>query len=98
MSTEFAPESTGGDRASVSGELVMYTTDWCGYCIRLKRFFERESIPFREVNIEHDAASAAFVASVNGGNWTVPTIRFPTGLVMTNPTPAQVRDLMARPA
>ena len=82
----------------MNGELVMYTTDWCGYCIRLKRFFERESIPFREVNIEHDAESASFVASVNGGSQTVPTIRFPTGAVVTNPTPAMVRDLMTQTA
>ena len=74
----------------MSGELVMYTTDWCGYCIRLKRFFEREGIAFREVNIEHDPASARFVEGVNGGSQTVPTIRFPSGAVMTNPTPAQV--------
>ena len=78
----------------MSGELVMYTTDWCGYCIRLKRFFEREGIAFREVNIEHDAESARFVEGVNGGNQTVPTVRFPGGEVVTNPTPAQITALV----
>jgi mycoredoxin len=71
-------------------ELVMFTTTWCGYCVRLKRFFEREDIPFREVNIEEDEDAATFVMSVNGGNRTVPTVRFPSGAALTNPSPAEV--------
>jgi mycoredoxin len=38
-------------------------------------------ISFREVDIEHDAAAAAFVAGVNGGNQTVPTMLLPDGSV-----------------
>jgi mycoredoxin len=74
----------------VTGELVMYTTTWCGYCVRLKHFFERESIAFREVNIEHDRDAARFVGSVNRGSHTVPTLQFSDGSILTNPTPAQV--------
>ena len=29
--------------------LTVYTTSWCGYCLRLKRQLEREGIPFTEV-------------------------------------------------
>jgi mycoredoxin len=71
-------------------ELVMFTTTWCGYCVRLKRFFEREGIAYREVNIEEDPEAAAFVMSVNGGNQTVPTVRFPNGAALTNPSPAEI--------
>lgn len=75
---------------AVTGELVMYTTNWCGYCERLKRFLAREAIAFREVNIERDPDAARFVGSVNGGNHTVPTLHFGDGSVLTNPSPAQV--------
>ena len=37
--------------------LTMYTTVWCGYCVRLKRALEREGIDFVEVDIEQDAAA-----------------------------------------
>lgn len=74
----------------MSNELVMFTTTWCGYCVRLKRFLDREGIAYREVNIEQDDAAAEFVMSVNGGNRTVPTLRFPDGLALTNPSPAEV--------
>lgn len=75
---------------SVANELVMYTTSWCGSCVRLKRFLSRAAIAFREVDIEVDAEAARFVSSVNRGNHTVPTIQFADGTVLTNPTPAQV--------
>jgi mycoredoxin len=63
----------------------MYTTVWCGYCVRLKRALEREGIAFDEVDIESDAEAAEFVMSANGGNATVPTVVLPDGRVLTNP-------------
>lgn len=79
-------------------ELVMFTTTWCGYCVRLKRFLDRESIGYREVNIEDDPDAAAFVMGVNGGNRTVPTLRFPNGAALTNPSPAEVLAELSRTA
>jgi mycoredoxin len=35
------------------------------------------------------------VMSVNGGNQTVPTVVFPDGTVMVNPSAAQVRERLA---
>jgi mycoredoxin len=80
--------SEGG--SPLSAEIVMYSTPWCGYCVRLKHFFAREGIAYREVNIDRDAEAAAFVQSVNGGNHTVPTLRMPDGDVLTNPAPALI--------
>jgi len=65
--------------------LTMYTTVWCGYCVRLKRALEREGIEFDEVDIEQDPAAADFVMSVNSGNATVPTVLLPDGRALTNP-------------
>ena len=58
--------------------LTMYTTQWCGFCRRLKAQLGRAGVEVNEVDIEHDAAAAEFVMSVNGGNQTVPTLLFPT--------------------
>ena len=71
-------------------ELTMYSTVWCGYCRRLKAQLDRAGISFREVDIEHDAAAAALVAGLNGGNQTVPTVLLPDGSVLTNPTIDQI--------
>jgi mycoredoxin len=48
-----------------------------------------------EVDIERDPAAADYVMSVNGGNQTVPTVVFPDGSVLVNPSAAQVKKRMA---
>ncbi|MDQ2788520.1 MAG: glutaredoxin-like protein [Pseudonocardiales bacterium] len=73
----------------------MYSTVWCGYCRRLKAQLDRAGIPFREVDIEHDEAAAAFVAGANGGNHTVPTVLLPDGSVLSNPTIDQITEATA---
>lgn len=75
--------------------LTMYSTTWCGYCQRLKAQLDRAGIEFTEVNIEHDPAAATFVESVNGGNQTVPTVQFPDGSALTNPSIGQVQSKLA---
>jgi mycoredoxin len=75
--------------------LTMYSTTWCGYCRRLKSQMDREGIAYTVVDIEQDPAAAEFVMSVNGGNQTVPTVRFPDGSALTNPTIVQVKAHLA---
>ena len=79
----------------MSGQLTMYTTQWCGYCRNLKNQLARAGIEMAEVDIERDSAAAEYVMSVNGGNQTVPTVVFPDGSVMTNPSAVQVRARLA---
>ena len=71
----------------------MYTTTWCGYCRRLKSQLARAGIEITEVDIEQDPAAAAVVERVNNGNQTVPTVVFPDGTALTNPS---VREVQAR--
>jgi mycoredoxin len=75
--------------------VTMYTTTWCGYCFRLKKVLQAEGIPVSEVDIEADPAAAEFVASVNGGNQTVPTVKFADGSTLTNPSGAEVKAKVA---
>jgi mycoredoxin len=76
--------------------LTMYSTSWCGYCHRLRSQLDREGIGYQVVDIEHDPAAAEFVMGVNGGNQTVPTVRFPDGSTLTNPTIVQVKHQLQR--
>ncbi len=87
---------TGGKNAArrpvVCGmaQVTMYSTTWCGYCRRLKLQFDAAGVTYDEVNIERDPEAAAFVQNVNGGNRTVPTVRFADDSALTNPSLAQV--------
>ncbi len=72
--------------------LTMYTTTWCAFCKRLKRQLAADGIEMAEVDIEQDPAAAEFVMSVNGGFQTVPTVVFPDGSALTNPSAAAVKE------
>lgn len=72
--------------------MTIYSTPWCGYCHRLMKQLDREGVRYETVDIEHDAAAADYVMTVNGGNQTVPTVVFADGSALTNPSLAQVRD------
>lgn len=82
------------------GELTIYTTQWCGYCVRLKGQLDRAGVTYREVDVERDPLAAALVEEVNGGNRTVPTVVFPDGTAAVNPRAADVvlRMVAAAPA
>ena len=75
--------------------LTMYSTSWCGFCHRLKSQLDREGIAYDVVDIEQDPVAADFVMSVNGGNQTVPTIRFDDGSALTNPSIVQLKEHLA---
>ena len=75
--------------------LIMYSTPWCGYCHRLKSQLDREGIQYKVIDIEQDPESAEYVMSVNGGNQTVPTLRFDDGSALTNPSIVQVKNHLA---
>lgn len=77
-------------------QLTMYTTVWCAFCRRLKRQLARDGIEMAEVDIEQDPAAAEYVMSVNGGFQTVPTVVFPDGSALTNPSAAQVKERLQK--
>ncbi|MGW5146011.1 mycoredoxin [Rhodococcus koreensis] len=74
--------------------LTIYSTTWCGYCRRLKTQLDESGIGYVEIDIEDDPASAEFVGSVNDGNHVVPTVKFADGSTATNPSLAQVKQLL----
>jgi mycoredoxin len=62
-------------------DFVMFSTNWCGYCKRLKSQLNESGVEFREVNVEEEIEFAPFVELVNGGNRVVPTLLFSDGCI-----------------
>ena len=79
----------------MSGSVTMYTTPWCGHCMRLKGQLEREGIAYDVVDIEEHAEAAEVVERVNDGKQTVPTLVYADGSAHTNPSIAQVKEKLA---
>ena len=51
----------------------MYTTRWCGYCVRAKALLRSRGLPFEEVSLDDDPAFRQTLYDLTGG-WTVPQI------------------------
>jgi mycoredoxin len=81
--------------SAATAAVTMYTTTWCGYCLRLKKLMQREGIDFAEVDIERDEKAADLVMNANGGNRTVPTLVFANGTALTNPSIDEVKSQLA---
>jgi mycoredoxin len=75
--------------------MTIYSTPWCGYCHRLMKQLDREGVAYDVIDIEAEPAAADYVMSVNGGMQTVPTVVFPDGTALTNPSLAQVLEQIA---
>ncbi|MFZ5878646.1 MAG: glutaredoxin domain-containing protein [Chloroflexota bacterium] len=73
-------------------QIVMYSVDWCPDCKRARIFFERNQIQHLTVNVDDDARGAAFVREVNHGSRSVPTIVFPDGAILVEPSNAQLEE------
>lgn len=80
----------------MSQPITMYSTQWCAFCRRLKGQLAQDGIDVAEVDIENDPEAARYVVSVNGGNMTVPTVVFPDGTAITNPSAAQVKERLSK--
>ena len=56
--------------------VTMYSTQWCGDCMRVKQFLSERGVPFCEVNIDETPGAEDLVLRVNEGRRKVPTIEF----------------------
>jgi glutaredoxin 3 len=51
----------------------MYTTRWCGYCVRAKALLDGKQIEYEEIQLDDDPQFRQKLRDLTGG-WTVPQI------------------------
>jgi len=78
----------------------MYTTSWCGDCIRVKQWLQAHDYQadrdYLEINIEHHPDSIAKVEEINHGQRSVPTLVFSDGSTITEPSNQQLAEKLER--
>lgn len=74
-------------------QIVMYTTEFCPDCHRAKTYFEANKINFIKVELEDDEEATKFVINVNQGCQSVPTIIFPDGSVLVEPSWSDLKKI-----
>ena len=77
-------------------QIVVYTTEYCSDCLRVKKFFEANNIPYLRVGLEGNSEASEFVIRLNRGCQSVPTIIFPDGSVLVEPNWEELRAKFSR--
>ena len=73
-----------------STNLTIYGAHWCPDCRRSKQFLGEYQIPYNWVNIEEDKAGEQYVLEKNSGRRIIPTIEFPDGSILVEPSNAEL--------
>ncbi|CAG0946347.1 thioredoxin reductase (NADPH) [Anaerolineae bacterium] len=72
--------------------IIVYGATWCPDCTRAKQFFGEHRVQYRWVDIEQDSEAMTYVEEVNRGMRSIPTIVFPDGSILVEPSNAQLAD------
>jgi len=70
--------------------IVVYATNWCPDCLRVKRFFDQHKINYTWIDIDQDSNAEMYVYLINEGMRSVPTIVCKDGSLLVEPTNAQL--------
>lgn len=62
----FNPSQMVSEQTRAQARVVLYSTDWCGYCKQARRFLDSKGIPFREFDIEKDAEARKAYEALGG--------------------------------
>ena len=72
-------------------QIVVYSVRWCPDCRRTKAFLAQNQIPHVNIDIDENPQAAEFVKRLNSGFRSVPTILFPDGSKMVEPSSDELR-------
>ena len=67
-------------------KIAVYGAPWCPDCIRTKRFLDDQRLPYDYVDVDKNPDAAAFVREKNDGRQIIPTIMFPDGSFLVEPS------------
>jgi len=76
----------------MTDQIIVYSTIWCPDCKRAKKFLGEHRIPYENIDIEQDEKAMTFVQEINNGMRIIPTILFPDGSTLSEPSNAQLAE------
>lgn len=73
-------------------EIVLFTSNYCGHARSVKRFLTQHGIPVQVVNVDGNPEARARLIALNKGYASVPTLLFPDGSKLTEPSLSRLRQ------
>lgn len=70
--------------------ITVFGAPWCPDCRRAKRFLGEHRVVYDWVDVDHDAEAEQRVMQLNDGKRIIPTIVFPDGSLLVEPSDAEL--------
>lgn len=77
--------------------ITLYGTRWCFDSRRARRVLDQHQIPYIYIDIDENLEGRSFVEHVNRGFRSVPTIVFPDGSILVEPSDEALRAKLGIP-
>jgi mycoredoxin len=71
-------------------KIILYATSWCYMSRNTRAFLDRNQIDYDYIDIDKDQAGEQFVLKTNHGYRSVPTLLFPDGSTLTEPSQSEL--------
>ncbi len=72
--------------------IQLYATTWCYQSRNVRVFLDRHQINYEYIDIDKDKAGEEFVLKTNKGYRSVPTLHFPDGTTLTEPSQSELLE------
>lgn len=73
-------------------QIKIYGTKWCGDTKRALCIFDERGVPYDWIDIDKNPQGEKLVKETNHGNRSVPTIFFPDGSILVEPSNQALND------
>ena len=60
------PSGVVSEQTRADARVVLYATEWCGYCKATRRFLDEKGIPFKEFDTDKDAPAREAYEALGG--------------------------------
>ena len=73
------------------GEILLYSSNSCAHSVSVERFLARHDIPVKKIRIDGNKNARQELIEINGGYASVPTLVFPDGSKLTEPSYGDIK-------
>ena len=77
-------------------KIIFYGTPWCGDCYRSRQLLTEAGIEYIDIDIDQEDGAAEKVIHLNKGYRSVPTIVFPDGTILVEPSNLELTKELAK--
>ena len=73
-------------------QIKVYGTTWCSGCQEAKTFLDTNGVDYQWTNLEEEPEYVDYVKGLNNGQEIVPTIIFPDGSFLSEPSNEELKQ------